>query len=113
MLVLSAAASLWRHRCLRISRLLGIAAGILLIVACAPTPIFPSEIMEKADRSITFKDVIAHPTKYEGRVVEFGGEILGSVIDGEDVELLVRELPVRTTPYGPFDPGGPRGMFVI
>jgi starvation-inducible outer membrane lipoprotein len=46
--------------------------------------------------------------------VEFGGEILRSVVEGDHVELLIRELPVRSTPvYGPFDPGGPRGLFIV
>ena len=95
-------------------RLFEIGAGSLLFVACAPAPIFPPEIMDKADRSLTVKEVIAHPAEYEGRVVEFGGEILGSMVEGEEVQLLVRELPIRTTPvYGPVDPGGFRGMFVI
>jgi hypothetical protein len=88
-------------------RLFEIGAGGLLFVACAPAAIFPPEIMEKADRSITFKEVIAHPAEYEGRVVEFGGEILGSIVKGEEVQLLVRELPVRTSPvYGLVDPVG-------
>jgi starvation-inducible outer membrane lipoprotein len=91
-----------------------VAAVSVFFVTCAPTPIFPSEIMEKADRSITFKEVLSHPAAHEGHVVEFGGEILRSMVEGENVELLIRELPVRTAPvYGPFDPGGPRGMFVI
>ena len=103
-----------KRRRAQFRRLLEIAAASLLLVACAPTPIFPPEVIEKVDRSITFKEVVAHPAEYEGRVVELGGEILGSVIDGEEVQLLIRELPIRTTPvYGPFDPGGPRGMFVI
>src|SRR5215831_8163175 len=94
--------------------LLVMGGGSLLFVACAPAAIFPPEIMDKADRSLTFKEVIAHPAEYEGRVVEFGGEILGSMVEGEEVQLLVRELPIRTSPvYGPVDPGGFRGMFVI
>ena len=94
--------------------LLLVAGGTLLLLACAPAPIFPPDIMQKADRSLTFKEVIAHPADYEGRVVEFGGEILGSLVEGEEVQLLVRELPIHTTPiYGPVDPGGFRGMFVI
>ena len=95
-------------------RLFELGAGGLLVVACAPTPIFPPELMDKADRSLAFKEVIAHPAEYEGRVVEFGGEILGSMVEGDEVQVLVRELPIRTTPvYGPVDPGGFRGMFVI
>jgi len=88
--------------------------GGLLLLACAPTPIFPPEIMEKADRSLTFKEVIAHPAEYEGRVVEFGGQIISSMVEGEEVQLLVRALPIQTKPvYGPVDRRGAHGMFVI
>jgi len=88
--------------------------GGLLLLACAPTPIFPPDIMDKADRSLTFKEVSAHPAEYEGRVVEFGGQILSSMVEGEEVQLLVRALPIQTKPvYGPVDRGGARDMFVI
>jgi len=90
-------------------------AGLLLF-ACAPTAIFPPEFSEKVDRTVTFEQVVDHPADYEGRVVEFGGQILSSVVEGEEVHLLVRELPIQTKPvYGPVDRNGlrARGMFVI
>jgi len=31
-------------------------------------------------------------------VVEFGGQILSSMVEGEEVQLLVRELPIQTKP---------------
>lgn len=88
--------------------------GYLLILACAPTAIFPPEVLEKVDRTVRFEEVVNHPAEYKGRVVEFGGQILGSIVEGEEVQLLVRELPIRIKPvFGPADPGGNRGMFVI
>src|SRR5262249_29246984 len=45
---------------------------------------------------------------------EFGGQIVGSIVDHEKVEILVRSLPIQTKPvYGPVDRGENRGMFVI
>ena len=88
--------------------------GALLVIACAPAAIFPPEVVEKADRSVRFEQTVDHPAEYQGRVVEFGGEILNSTVEGEEVQLLVRELPIQTKPvYGPVDRGGQRGMFVI
>src|SRR5262245_34447183 len=90
--------------------------GGLFILACAPAAIFPPEVLEKVDRTVTFEQVVNHPAQYEGRVVEFGGQILTSVVEGEEVHLLVRELPIQTKPvYGPVDRDGlrARGMFVI
>ena len=88
--------------------------GALLILACAPAVIFPPEVLEKVDRTVSFKQVVDHPAEYQGRVVEFGGQILGSLVEGDEVQLLVRELPIQTKPvYGPVDRGGTRGLFII
>jgi starvation-inducible outer membrane lipoprotein len=94
--------------------LLVMGGGGLLILACAPTSIFPPEVVEKVDRTLRFEQVVDHPAEYQGRVVEIGGEILNSMVEGEEVQLLVRELAIQTKPvYGPVDRGGERGMFII
>ena len=59
--------------------------GGLLILACAPAPIFPPEVLEKVDRTVSFEQVVSHPDQYKGRVVEVGGEILNSTVEGEEV----------------------------
>jgi len=88
--------------------------GGLLVLACAPATIFPLKVVEKVDRAVAFEQVVDHPAEYEGRVVELGGQIVKSLVEGEEVQLLVRELPIQTKPvYGPVDRGGARGMFVI
>src|SRR5262245_44595930 len=92
--------------------LLVMGGGGLLLFACTP-PIFPPEVLGKVDRTVQFKEVVDHPTDYKGRVVELGGQILRSKVEGEEVQLLVRELPIQTNPYGPVDQSGPRGMFII
>jgi starvation-inducible outer membrane lipoprotein len=84
------------------------------LIACAPATLFPPEILKQVDRTVRFEQVLRHAAEYRGRVMEFGGQILGSVVEGEEVQLLVRELPIQTTPiYGPVDRGGPRGMFFV
>jgi len=88
--------------------------GGLLVFACAPAAIFPPEVLEKVDRTVTFEQVVNHPDAYQGRVVELGGQILGSMVKGEEVQVLVRVLPIQTKPvYGPVDRGGEHGMFII
>jgi len=88
--------------------------GGLFLLACAPAVIFPPEVLEKVHRTVNFEQVMDHPAQYEGLVVELGGEILRSMVEGGEVELLVRALPIQTKPvYGPVDPGGERGMFII
>ncbi len=96
------------------SDLLVIGAGGLLVFTCAPAAIFPPEVLEKVDRTVTFEQVMNHPDEYQGRVVELGGQILGSMVKGEEVQVLVRVLPIQTKPvYGPVDRDGERGMFII
>lgn len=93
--------------------LLVIGAGAL-VFTCASTVIFPPEVLEKIDRTVTFEQVVNHPDEYQGRVVELGGQILGSMVKGEEVQVLVRVLPIQTKPvYGPVDRDGERGMFII
>jgi starvation-inducible outer membrane lipoprotein len=94
--------------------LLVIGAGGLFVFTCAPAAIFPPEVLEKVDRTVTFEQVVNHPDEYQGRVVELGGQILGSMVKGEEVQVLVRVLPIQTKPvYGPVDRDGERGMFII
>jgi|GEM_PF-277831 len=92
-------------------------AGLLVValfLACAPAPIFPSDVSDKPDRTVTFENLIANPDHYQDRIIELGGQIVGSIAQQEEVQMLVRELPIRATPvYGPFDTGRLNGMFVI
>lgn len=86
----------------------------LLLPACAPAPIFPPDVRDKADRTVTFENLTANPNHYHDRIVELGGQIVGSITEQDEVQMLVRELPIRTTPvYGPVDNGRLNGMFVI
>ena len=48
--------------------------GTLLLLACAPAPIFPPEVLEQVDRTVSFQHVVDHPAAYQGRVGEFGGD---------------------------------------
>ena len=85
-----------------------------LLPACAPAPIFPPDVRDKPDRTVTFENLTANPDHYQDRTVELGGQIVGSTTDQDEVKMLVRELPIRTTPvYGPVDNGRLNGMFVI
>jgi starvation-inducible outer membrane lipoprotein len=85
----------------------------LLLPACAPTRIFPPEVSDKVDRTVSFENLIANPDHYKDRTVELGGQIVGSIAEQDEIHMLVRALPIRTRPYGPVDMGRLRGMFVI
>lgn len=86
----------------------------VFLSSCADPPIFPPEILANVDRNVTFKMVNANPSSYKGSTVEFGGQILGSRVDGPTIRMLVRELPIRTEPvYGPSNTGKSQGLFVV
>jgi starvation-inducible outer membrane lipoprotein len=85
-----------------------------LLLACAPAPIFPPDVLSTVDRTVTFENLSANPDRYQDRTVELGGQIVGSITEQDEVQMLVRELPIRTSPvYGPVDTGRLNGMFVI
>ena len=85
-----------------------------LLAACAPTPIFPPDVSDKVDRTVTFENLKTNPDDYKDRTVELGGQIVGSITEQDEVHMLLRALPIRTTPvYGPVDTGRLNGMFVI
>jgi outer membrane lipoprotein len=82
--------------------------------SCADPPIFPPELSANVDRNVTFKMVNASPNFYKGSTIEFGGQIVASKVDGQNIHILVRELPIRTEPvYGPSNTGKSQGLFVV
>jgi len=84
------------------------------LFGCVSGPIFPLEVLKKVDRTVRFEQVEKDPAKYKDRIVEFGGQIVGSMVEVEEVHLLVRELPIQVKPvYGPADHGEKRGLFII
>ena len=94
------------------------ALGSLIVLGflgfgCATAPLFPPDVLDHIDRTLTFAALKDNPTAFEGTTVEFGGQIVGSRSD-QNLHILVRELSVRTHPvYGPVDTGHFRGMFVV
>ena len=78
------------------------------------TPIFPDQVRDKVDRTLSFNALVQNPNAYRERTVELGGQILRSLPEEDGTTMLVRALPIRTEPvYGPYDSGRSLGMFVI
>ena len=95
---------------------IAVSACLLLgvVVSGCATPIFPEEVRQKVDTSLSFNDLTKNPDFYKDRTVELGGQILRSLSEEGEVSMLVRALPIRTEPvYGPFDSGRSPGLFVI
>ena len=69
-------------------------AGILLS-ACSSQRIVPESMEPLVDRTVSFRDVLASPESYRGRVLVLGGEVLKAkrLQDSTQIELL--QLPLE------------------
>jgi len=89
-------------------------ALLVLHVGCTPQAVFPPEVQENLDRTISVDALKRDPNAYRGVKIELGGQIGGSTVSQNEVRILARHLPIRTHPvYGPVDIGRLQGMFVI
>ena len=59
----------------------------LLLSACARPPIFPPEVVNKIDRTVTFPNLATNPDRYKDRIIELGGQIVGSLTEEEQVYM--------------------------
>jgi outer membrane lipoprotein len=67
---------------------------VVLIAGCASQRVVPDELEPLVDRTVTFRDVVAAPESYQGRLLVLGGEVLKAkrMKDGTQIELL--QLPL-------------------
>jgi outer membrane lipoprotein len=71
---------------------------VLGAMSCASP--FPKEVLEKVDRSISFRDLREDPEHYKGRWVMAGGAIIDvkNIKEGSFLEVLQRPLDSRGQP---------------
>ncbi len=69
---------------------------LVLMSGCTSHHVVPYELKSLVDRTVTFREVIASPESYEGRILVLGGEVLKvtRLKDGTQIELL--QLPFDT-----------------
>lgn len=72
--------------------------SILLLSSCAP--VISSEVNREADKQLSFQELLKNPTDYKGKIVIFGGRIIGTTTkNGETwVEVLQQPLGWRQKP---------------
>jgi len=73
-------------------------ALLVLHVGCTPQAIFPPDMQEKIDRTISVDVLKRDPNAYRGVKIELGGQIGGSTVSQNEVRILARHLPIRTYP---------------
>src|SRR5262245_2703840 len=84
----------------------------LLLSGCASQRIVPESMESLVDRTVSFRDVLASPKSYKGRVLVLGGEVLNAkrLKDGTQIELL--QLPLEEGEEPSFDRQQSQGRFL-
>lgn len=70
------------------------AVVILMVTGCSSSRVIPEPLAQLVDRTVTFRELLAAPESYPGRVLVIGGEVLKGkrLKDGTQLELL--QLPL-------------------
>ena len=71
---------------------------ILLAIAvsgCSSHSIVPETLEAQVDKTLTFPELIASPTSYQGRVVVVGGEVLKAKRLKEGTQIEILQLPLN------------------
>lgn len=68
--------------------------AIGLIAACSSQRVIPEALEPLVERAVLFREVVATPDAYQGKIVVFGGEVLKAkrLKEGTQIELL--QLPL-------------------
>ena len=79
-------------------KIIALLAVVLGTMSCASP--FPKQVLEKVDRSISFRDLRENPEKYKGIWVMVGGVIVDakSMKEGSYLEILQKALDSRGRP---------------
>lgn len=84
----------------------------ILIAGCSSQRIVPESMEPLLDRTVLFRDVLASPESYKGRVLVLGGEVLKAkrLQDGTQIEFL--QLPLEDGEEPSFDRQHSQGRFL-
>jgi len=84
----------------------------ILLTGCASQRIVPESMESLVDRTVSFRDMLASPESYKGRVLVLGGEVLKvkRLQDGTQIELL--QLPLGGGEEPSFDRQESQGRFL-
>lgn len=80
----------------RATSLAALAAALLTGAGCSSgPPVIPPELEAQVDSSVTFRDLLAAPSSYQGRIVVLGGEVLSAKRQQDATQLEILQLPVN------------------
>ena len=67
---------------------------MVVLAGCSTQRIVPESLEPRVDRTVTFRDVLASPESYTGRVLVLGGEVLKAKRLRAGTEIEVLQLPL-------------------
>jgi outer membrane lipoprotein len=84
----------------------------ILLVGCSSQRIVPESMEPLVDRTVSFRDLLASPESYKGRVLVLGGEVLKAtrLHDSTQIELL--QLPLEAGEEPSLDRQQSQGRFL-
>lgn len=66
-----------------------------LLTGCASgPPVIPPELEPQIDSSVSFRDILAAPTTYQGKTVLLAGEVLSAKRQQDGTQFEILQLPV-------------------
>lgn len=88
--------------------------ALLVLGACAPVQLFPSEVMQGVDPNFDFSHWRMLPNQALERKIHLGGRIIQSEVRDGGITIVVTHLPIVEHPaYGPKEMGKRNGEFVV
>jgi outer membrane lipoprotein len=81
-----------QRNCKVIKKLYVLISIMVFLSSCAP--VISSEVLQLADKQLTFQDLTKDPEQYRGKVVVIGGRILSSSVEGETTWIQVLQQPL-------------------
>jgi len=87
--------------------------AIGLIAACSSQRVIPEALEPLVERAVLFREVVATPDAYQGKIVVFGGEVLKAkrLKEGTQIELL--QLPLDRGERPILDRQQSQGRFLV
>ena len=81
-----------RRKCKMIKKLFVLISIMVFLSSCAP--VISSEVLQRADRQLTFQELTKDPEQYRGKIVVIGGRILSSSVEDGTTWIQVLQQPL-------------------
>jgi outer membrane lipoprotein len=77
------------------SAVLGVAVALMLLSSCDRYNVIPNHLEKQVNRDVTFEQVKASPSSYNGTLVVMGGEVISAKRLEDRTRIEVLQLPLN------------------